>query len=126
VSKERVVQNAWKDLYPNLEGVSLSSGGKVTSVEPASKTVVTDFARHQAAVANIIPPQKAGRIAELAQVADRSGWCPVDAMTFESKQQQNIHVIGDAAIMGPIPKSAFSANPQAEVSAAAIATRLAC
>jgi hypothetical protein len=49
----------------------------------ASKTVVTDFSRHQAAVANIIPPQKAGRVADLAQVADRSGWCPVDAMTFD-------------------------------------------
>jgi sulfide dehydrogenase [flavocytochrome c] flavoprotein chain len=124
-SKQRLFQNAWKELYPNLEWVSLSSGGKVTSVEPASKTVVTDFARHQAAVANIIPPQKAARIAELAQVADRSGWCPVDAMTFESKQQQNIHVIGDAAIMGAMPKSAFSANAQAKVCAAAVARLLA-
>src|SRR5262247_1135825 len=120
-SKQRLFQNAWKELYPNLEWVSLSSGGKVTSVEPASKTVVTDFSRHQAAVANIIPPQKAGHIAELAQVADRSGWCPVDAMTFESKQQQNIHVIGDASIAGAMPKSAFSANAQAKVCAAAVA-----
>jgi sulfide dehydrogenase [flavocytochrome c] flavoprotein chain len=124
-SKQRLFQNAWKELYPNLEWVSLSSGGKVTSVEPASKTVVTDFSRHQAAVANIIPPQKAGRIAELAQVADRSGWCPVDAITFESKQQPNIHVIGDAAIMGAMPKSAFSANAQAKVCAAAVAKLLA-
>jgi sulfide dehydrogenase [flavocytochrome c] flavoprotein subunit len=124
-SKQRLFQNAWKELYPNLEWVSLSSGGKVTSVEPASKTVVTDFSRHQAAVANIIPPQKAGRVADLAQVADRSGWCPVDAMTFESKQQPNIHVIGDAAIMGAMPKSAFSANAQAKVCAAAVAKLLA-
>jgi sulfide dehydrogenase [flavocytochrome c] flavoprotein subunit len=124
-SKQRLFQNAWKELYPNLEWVSLSSGGKVTSVEPASKTVVTDFSRHQAAVANIIPPQKAARVADLAQVADRSGWCPVDAMTFESKQRPNIHVIGDAAIMGAMPKSAFSANAQAKVCAAAVAKLLA-
>ena len=124
-SKQRLFQNAWKELYPNLEWVSLSSGGKVTSVEPASKTVVTDFSSHQAAVANIIPPQKAGRIADLVQVADRSGWCPVDAITFESKQQPNIHVIGDAAIMGAMPKSAFSANAQAKVCAAAVAKLLA-
>jgi sulfide dehydrogenase [flavocytochrome c] flavoprotein subunit len=123
-SKQRLFQNAWKELYPNLEWVSLSSGGKVTSVEPASKTVVTDFSRHQAAVANIIPPQKAARVADLAQVADRSGWCPVDAITFESKQQPNIHVIGDAAIMGAMPKSAFSANAQAKVCAAAVAKLL--
>src|SRR5262252_2533926 len=124
-SKQRLFQNAWKELYPNLEWVSLSSGGKVTSVEPASKTVVTDFSRHQAAVANIIPPQKAGHVADLAQVADRSGWCPVDAMTFESKQRPNIHVIGDAAIMGAMPKSAFSANAQAQVCAAPVAKLLA-
>jgi len=124
-SKQRLFQNAWKELYPNLEWVSLSAGGKVTSVEPASKTVVTDFARHQAAVANIIPPQKAARIAELAQVADRTGWCPVDPVTFESKLQPNIHVIGDAAIMGAMPKSAFSANAQAKVCAAAVAKLLA-
>lgn len=124
-SKQRLFQNAWKELYPNLEWVPLSAGGKVTAVEPASKTVVTDFANHRAAVANIIPPQRAARIAELAQVADRTRWCPVDAVTFESKQQPNIHVIGDAAIMGAMPKSAFSANAQAKVCAAAVAKLIA-
>jgi sulfide dehydrogenase [flavocytochrome c] flavoprotein subunit len=124
-SKQGLFQEAWKALYPNLEWVSLSKGGKVTSVEAATKTLVTDFERYQAQVANVIPPQKAARIAELAQVADRTGWCPVDAMTFESKQQPNIHVIGDAAIMGGMPKSAFSANAQAKVCAAAVARLIA-
>ena len=125
-SKQGLFQEAWKALYPdNLEWVSLSKGGKVTSVEPATKTVVTDFERYSAALANIIPPQKAARIAELAQVTDRTGWCPVDAATFESKQQPNIHVIGDAAIMGGMPKSAFSANAQAKVCAAAVARLIA-
>jgi sulfide dehydrogenase [flavocytochrome c] flavoprotein chain len=121
-SKQRLFQNAWKELYPNhLEWVSLSNGGKVTSVEPATKTFVTDFAHHKADVANVIPPQKAGRIAETAGVADRTGWCPVDPVTFESKLVPNIHVIGDAAIMGAMPKSAFSANAQAKWCATVIA-----
>jgi NADPH-dependent 2,4-dienoyl-CoA reductase/sulfur reductase-like enzyme len=125
-SKQRLFQNAWKELYPDLlEWVSLSNGGKVASVEPGTKTFVTDFGRHRAAVGNVIPPQKAGRIAELAGVTDRTGWCPVDAQTFESKQQANIHVIGDAAIMGGMPKSAFSANAQAKVCAAAVVKLLA-
>src|SRR5215471_1075001 len=125
-SKQRLFQDAWKELYGDrLEWVSLSSGGKVTSVEPETNTFVTDFGRHTAAVANVIPPQKAGRIAEVAGVTDRSGWCPVDAVTFESKQQPNVHVIGDAAIMGAMPKSAFSANSQAKVCAAALARLLA-
>jgi sulfide dehydrogenase [flavocytochrome c] flavoprotein chain len=121
-SKQRLFQNAWKQLYPNhLEWVSLSEGGKVTSVDPATRTLMTDFGKHEAKVANVIPPQKAGRICELAGVTDRSGWCPVDPVTFESKQQPNIHVIGDATIAGAMPKSAFTANAQAKVCAAAVA-----
>src|SRR5829696_5297452 len=57
-SKQRLFQAAWKELYPNLEWMSLSAGGKVTAVEPATKTFVTDFGRHQAAVANVIPAQR--------------------------------------------------------------------
>jgi sulfide dehydrogenase [flavocytochrome c] flavoprotein subunit len=123
-SKQRLFQAAWKELYPNLEWVSLSQGGKVNEVEPATKTFVTDFGRHEAAVANVIPPQRAGRIAEAAGVADRSGWCPIDPATFESRQQPNIHVVGDATIAGGMPKSAFTANAQGKVCAAAVATLL--
>jgi NADPH-dependent 2,4-dienoyl-CoA reductase/sulfur reductase-like enzyme len=120
-SKQRLFLNAWAALYPGLlEWVPLSKGGKVTSVDPATRTLVTDFGKHAAAVANVIPPQKAGRIAEAAGVADRSGWCPIDPVTFESKLQAGIHVIGDAAIAGAMPKSAFAANVQAKTCAAAV------
>jgi len=125
-SKQRLFQNAWAALYPDIvEWVSLSSGGKVTSIDPATLTFVTDFASHKAAVANVIPPQKAGAIAQQAGVADRTGWCPVEPFSFESTLQPGIHVIGDAAIMGGMPKSAFAANAQAKVCAAAIVARLA-
>ena len=120
-SKQGLFQSAWKALYPNLEWVSLSTGGKVTSVDVGAMTLVTDFARYKADVANVIPPQKAARIAEIAGAADRTGWCPIDPVTFESKLQPNIHVVGDASIAGAMPKSAFSANAQAKVCAAAVA-----
>jgi NADPH-dependent 2,4-dienoyl-CoA reductase/sulfur reductase-like enzyme len=124
-SKQRLFQQAWADLYPGLlEWVSLSKGGAVTSVDPSTRTLVTDFGRHKADVANVIPPQKAGRIAEAAGVADRSGWCPIDPVTFESRLQPAIHVIGDAAIAGAMPKSAFAANSQAKTCAAAVARLL--
>ena len=107
-SKQRLFQNAWAQLYPGIiEWVSLSQGGKVTSVDPATLTFVTDFARHKAAVGNVIPPQKAGAIAAQAGVADRTGWCPVEPVAFESTLQPGIHVLGDAAIMGGMPKSAL-------------------
>lgn len=123
-SKQRLFQAAWRELYPNLEWVPLSGGGKVTAVDPGTKTFVTDFDRHQADVANVIPPQQAGRIAGAAGVADRTGWCPIDPATFESRLAPNIHVIGDAAIAGAMPKSAFAANAQAKVCAAAVASLL--
>ncbi|MBX3498992.1 MAG: FAD-dependent oxidoreductase [Alphaproteobacteria bacterium] len=125
-SKQRLFQDAWARLYAGtLEWVPLSKGGKVTSVDPATMTLSTEFAQHKAAVANVIPPQRAGRIAAAAGVADRSFWCPVEPVSFESKLRPGIHVIGDAAIMGAMPKSAFSANAQAKVCAAAIVARLA-
>src|SRR6266581_9386532 len=124
-SKQRLFQAAWQQLYPGLlEWVSLSDGGKVTSVVAATRTLVTDFATYKADVANVIPPQRSGRIAEIAGVSDRSGWCPIDPVTFESRLQPGIHVIGDAAIAGAMPKSAFAANAQAKVCAAAVAELL--
>jgi sulfide dehydrogenase [flavocytochrome c] flavoprotein subunit len=124
-SKQRLFQNAWQQLYPELiEWVSLSSGGKVTSVDAKTRTVVTDFATYKADVANVIPPQRAAGIAQLAGVADSTGWCPIDPVTFESRLQPNIHVIGDAAIAGAIPKSAFAANAEAKACAVAVATLL--
>jgi sulfide dehydrogenase [flavocytochrome c] flavoprotein chain len=124
-SKQRLFQAAWQQLYPELlEWVSLSNGGKVTSVDPGTRTLVTDFATYEADVANVIPPQRAGHIAEMASVSDQTGWCPIDPVTFESRLQPNVHVIGDAAIAGAMPKSAFAANAQAKVCAVAVAALL--
>ena len=46
-------------------------------------------------------------------------------MSFESLRVANIHVIGDAAVMGAMPKSAFAANAQAKACAQAITALLA-
>jgi sulfide dehydrogenase [flavocytochrome c] flavoprotein subunit len=119
-SMQRLFQDAWAAFYPNLEWVSVSSGGNPTGVDAAAMTVSSDFETYKAAVANIIPPQKAGRIAERAGVADRTGWCPVDPVTFESRLAPGIHVLGDAAIAGAVPKSAFAANAVAKICAAAV------
>ena len=124
-SKQRLFEAAWRQLYPELiEWVSLSNGGKVVSVDVKTRTLVTDFESYKADVANVIPPQRAAEIAQLADVADGTGWCPIDPVTFESRLQPNIHIIGDAAIAGAMPKSAFAANAQAKVCADAVAALL--
>lgn len=68
---------------------------------------------------NVIPAQKAGRIAELAGVTD-GNWAPVSAFDMSSKVAPNIYVLGDAAAQGDMPKSGFSANSQAKVCANAV------
>lgn len=120
-SKQRLFQQAWQALYPGIiEWVSLSNGGRVVEVDVGARTLVGEFQRYAVDLANVIPPQRAAAVARDSGLADRSGWCPVDPVTFESRLQPGIHVIGDAAIMGGMPKSAFAANAQAKVCAAAI------
>ena len=121
--QQRLFENAWKELYPGIiERVSLSQGGRVVSVEAATNTLVTDFGNYDAQVANVIPPQKAGRIAAIAGAADHTGWCPIDPVTFASKLVPDIHVIGDACIVGGVPRSASAANAEARACAAAVAS----
>ena len=124
-SKQGLFQNAWKELYPNLEWVPLSKGGNVNAVDVGAMMLITDFDRYRGDVVNVIPPQKAGRIAEVAGVTNNTGWCPINPETFESTLQPGIHVIGDATIAGAMPKSAFAANAQAKVCAAAVVKLLA-
>ena len=125
-SKQRLFERAWSELYPGIvEWVPLSRGGRVIEVQARERVLVTEFERHRVDVANVIPPQRAAPVAREAGVADRSGWCPVDPASFESRLQPGIHVIGDAAVMGAMPKSAFAANAQAKACADAIGALLA-
>lgn len=120
-SQQKLFEQAWNELYAGMiERIPLSQGGRVTGVEIATRTVVTEFGNYNPDVANIIPPQKAGRIAALAAAADRTGWCPIDAATFASKLLPDVHVIGDACLGGGIPKSAGAAQAQGKACAAVI------
>lgn len=124
-SKMPLFQEAWAQHYPDhLEWRGASQDGRVSRVDADAMTVSTDFEDIKAAMINVIPPQKAGMIAEAAGVADATGWCPIDPVTFESVRQPRIHVIGDATIASPMPKSAFSANLQGKLCAIAVAQML--
>ncbi|MEM7328498.1 MAG: NAD(P)/FAD-dependent oxidoreductase [Pseudomonadota bacterium] len=124
-SKMDLFREAWAEHYPDqIEWRGASDDGTVRRVDPATMTVFTDFESHTAAAINVIPPQKAGWIAERAGVADATGWCPINPLSFASQLQPDIHVIGDATIAAPMPKSAFSANLQAKICAIGVARSL--
>lgn len=125
-SKMALFQEAWAEHYPDhIEWRGAIDDGRVSRVDAASNQVFTDFDAHEAAVINVIPPQKAGAIADAAGVSDATGWCPIEPLAFESTLQPGIHVIGDATIAAPMPKSAFSANLQAKICAMSVARLLA-
>ncbi|MEM6555317.1 MAG: NAD(P)/FAD-dependent oxidoreductase [Pseudomonadota bacterium] len=124
-SKQALFQEAWAEHYPDhLEWRGARDDGTVARVDASSDTLETDFERFQSPAINIIPPQKAAFIADRAGVTDATGWCPIDPLTFASTLQPDIHVIGDATIAAPMPKSAFSANLQGKVCAMAVAQTL--
>ncbi|WP_027995122.1 NAD(P)/FAD-dependent oxidoreductase [Simplicispira psychrophila] len=125
-SKQGLFLQAFKMLYGDMiEWVKQSDDGQVLRVDAKALEVETVFGtRHKAAVLNVIPPQKAGFIAERAGVTDASGWVPVKAESFESRQIAGVYVLGDATIAAPMPKSGFAANTQGKVAAAAIAAEL--
>jgi sulfide dehydrogenase [flavocytochrome c] flavoprotein subunit len=125
-SKQPLFEQGWQTLYPGMiEWISESEGGAIDAVDVKAMTVNPTFGDPQKGdVINVIPPQKAGSIAEVAGLADENGWCPVDQHTFESRMQQDIHVIGDASIATPMPKSGFAASSQGKVCATAIVASL--
>jgi sulfide dehydrogenase [flavocytochrome c] flavoprotein subunit len=121
-SKQGLFREGWAALYPDqLEWIPFSQAGGLLSVDPQTLTIETDFETVTGAVINIIPPQRAGAIAVDAGLADGGDWCPIDSASFESRVIPGIHVLGDSAIAGAMPKSGFSAGAQGKVCARAIA-----
>lgn len=123
--KQALFEEVWRTLYPGaVERIPAARDGEVVAVDPATRTAYTRTASYQAHLLNVIPPQKAGPLAEAAGLTDSTGWCPVDPRTFESTRASGVWVIGDSALTN-LPRSAAAGMGAAKVAAAAIATRLA-
>ena len=125
-SKQPLFENGWSTLYPGMiEWIGETDGGEIEAVDTGSMSVFPTFGEpRKADVVNVIPPQKAGAIAVQAGLTGDGAWCPVDQKTFESLVHNDIHVIGDAAIANPMPKSGFAASSQGKVCATAIVASL--
>jgi sulfide dehydrogenase [flavocytochrome c] flavoprotein subunit len=125
-SKQGLFQDAWKELYGDLiEWVPLGKDGKIVRVDVKEKVLESEFGKkHKVAVGNVIPPQSAAKIAIDAGLANETGWVPVNARTFEAQKAQHIHVIGDANIASPLPKSGYIANSTSKQAVAAAVAAL--
>jgi sulfide dehydrogenase [flavocytochrome c] flavoprotein subunit len=123
--QQDVFEDGWNRHYPGMiEWLPGQFTGGIQAVDVKGRLIKTAGDTFKADVANVIPAQEAGQLAQKAGLADQSGWCPIDPMTFDSKLQPGIHVIGDAAKAGNMAKSAFASNSQAKVCAFAILAAL--
>lgn len=124
-TKQSLFEEAWAHLYPNMiDWVPVSETGALRRIDARRKAFHTDFDTFVADVGNFIPPQTASALLTDAGLDGGRGWCPIDPSTFESVMAENLFILGDATNASPMPKSAFSANNQAKVCAAAIAARI--
>lgn len=130
-SKQGLFIQGWKKFYGFETDKALiewrpDPDGKLPRVDVNAMTVTYGSMDDElkADVINVIPPQRAGKIAVDSGLTDDSGWCPVDGRSFESKKVPAVHVIGDACIAGAMPKSGYAANSQAKVCAAAVVALL--
>jgi sulfide dehydrogenase [flavocytochrome c] flavoprotein subunit len=129
-SKQGLFMQGWKKYYGYgtdnslIEWVNGAEGGIIEGVDPKTNTVIGGVDEYKGDVINIIPAQKAGKIAFNAGLVDDKGWCPVKQQTFESTLHKDVYVIGDSSVASPLPKSGYAANSEAKVCAAAVVASL--
>ena len=120
-SKQALFEEGWQNHYGGMvDRIGPDFGGDIVEVRPEAMEVIIDGSVEKVDVCNVIPAMKAGHVAELAGVTNEAGWAPVVPATMQSRMDENIHVLGDAAQQGDMPKSGFAANSQAKVCAMAV------
>jgi len=120
-SKQGLFQDAWAELYGDMiEWIPASQDGQIVRVDTENKLFISEFGEeHRVDMGNVIPPQYAASIAFDAGLTNESGWVPVNPRTFEADAARDIHVIGDANIASPMPKSGYVANSTSKTAVAA-------
>lgn len=124
-SKEKLFRGVWEADYKDL--IEYQANWNAVSVDAGQNSVTSELGDTvKAAVLNVIPPQRAGDIAQSAGLINvNKRWCSVDWVTLESTAAKKIHVIGDALMPAPtMPKSGHMANQHGKAAAAAIVEML--
>ncbi len=119
-SKKGLFRTAWQERYGGI--IEYRPNNALVDVNVARRTAILDFEDVRADVLNVVPPQRAGRIArDTGLITANNKWCEVDFLTYESIAVPNVHVLGDSVMAAPrMPKSGHMANQHGKVCAAAI------
>jgi len=121
-SKGPLFKKAWADLYPGI--IEYKPNSKLKDVDVAGGILKLDFEDVKGTVLNVLPPMKAGKIAEPFITVNKR-WCEVDWLTYESKLAKGVHLLGDSLQIAPaMPKSGHMANGHGKACAAAVVALL--
>ena len=122
---QNLFEAAYTDYYNDLiEWVPKDFHGGIMSIDQAKSTVKAESEDFTGDFLHATPPQSAPPILSRAGLTNERGYCPVIAPSMRSELDKNIYVIGDAADMIALSKSAVSAVVQGRLAARAIAKRL--
>ncbi|HTS53891.1 MAG TPA: NAD(P)/FAD-dependent oxidoreductase [Burkholderiales bacterium] len=119
-SKEALFTKVWREWYAGI--VEYRPNSTLVDVDAKTLTAKLEFEEVKADVLNVVPPQRAAKIAaDTGLITANNKWVGVDFLTYESVAKKNIHVLGDAILAAPaMPKSGHMANQHAKVAAAAV------
>lgn len=119
-SKEALFTKVWKEAYPGI--VEYRPNSVLLEVNGTSLTAKFEFDEVKADVLNVVPPQRAAKLAaDTGLITANNKWVGVDFITYQSVARPNVHVLGDAILAAPLmPKSGHMANQHAKVAAAAV------
>lgn len=121
-SKGPLFKKAWAELYKGI--IEYRPNSKAVDVDLRAGAVKLELEDVKGNVLNVVPPMKAGKIADAFITANKR-WCEVDWITFESKAAKGVHLLGDSTLSAPLmPKSGHIANAHGKACAAAVVALL--
>jgi sulfide dehydrogenase [flavocytochrome c] flavoprotein chain len=119
-SKEALFTKVWKEWYDGI--IEYRPNSTLVDVDARTLTAKLEFEEVKADVLNVVPPQRAAKIAaDAGLITVNNRWVGVDFLSYESVAKKGIHVLGDAILAAPaMPKSGHIANQHGKVAAAAV------
>jgi sulfide dehydrogenase [flavocytochrome c] flavoprotein subunit len=123
-SKKGLFLQSWDGPYKGM--IDYRPNSELQDVDVKGMAVKLTFDTVKGDVLNVVPPHRAGDIAQKAGLINANQrWCNIDWLSCESTAVKGIHVLGDATLSAPaMPKSGSMANQHGKICAAAIAAIL--
>lgn len=119
-SKKGLFLQSWDGPYKGM--IDYRPNSELQDVDVKGMTVKLTFDNVKGDVLNVVPPHRAGDIAQQAGLINANQrWCGIDWLSCESTAVKGIHVLGDATLSAPaMPKSGSMANQHGKMCAAAL------